>query len=136
MHTSTEILKKSGLKNTPQRHQVLEAINNINGHPSVEEITTEVKKLNAHIATGTVYKILSTFVEHNILTRIKTENECMRFDKILQNHHHLYSNEGSRIEDYYDDDLDELVHNYFTKKRIKGFKIEEIKLQIIGKFDS
>jgi Fur family peroxide stress response transcriptional regulator len=46
----------------------------------------------------------------------------------------LYSSESDRIEDYQDEELHELLGRHFEKKGIPGFKIEDIKLQIIGKF--
>jgi Fur family peroxide stress response transcriptional regulator len=36
--------------------------------------------------------------------------------------------------DYDDKELDELVTNYFKRKKIKNFKIEDVRLQITGKF--
>lgn len=58
----------------------------------------------------------------------------MRYDGILEKHHHLYSSESERIEDYFDNDLNALIEDYFSKKKIAGFEIEEVKLQILGRF--
>jgi Fur family peroxide stress response transcriptional regulator len=58
----------------------------------------------------------------------------MRYDAIMENHHHLYCSESDRIEDYNNNELNELLEMYFEKKGIPDFKIEDIKLQIIGKF--
>jgi Fur family peroxide stress response transcriptional regulator len=58
----------------------------------------------------------------------------MRYDAFLESHHHLYCSDSDRIEDYLDNELNKILENYFEKKRIPGFKIEDIKLQIIGKF--
>jgi Fur family peroxide stress response transcriptional regulator len=52
----------------------------------------------------------------------------------MESHHHLYCSESDRIEDYKDNELNELLENYFETKGIPDFKIEDIKLQIIGKF--
>jgi Fur family peroxide stress response transcriptional regulator len=58
----------------------------------------------------------------------------MRYDGILERHHHLYCSESDRIEDYNDKELDDLLNEYFKRKKIKDFKVEDIKLQIKGKF--
>jgi len=58
----------------------------------------------------------------------------MRYDAVLQTHHHLYSAESERIEDYFDDDLYKIIAEYFKKKKIPDFTINDFKLQIIGKF--
>jgi Fur family peroxide stress response transcriptional regulator len=59
----------------------------------------------------------------------------MRYDAILEKHHHLYCADSDRIEDYYDEELNKVLEKYFIKKNIPGFEIKEIRLQISGKFD-
>ena len=58
----------------------------------------------------------------------------MRYDAIMESHHHLYCSESDRIEDFVDTELNEMIEKYFEKKKIPDFKIEDVKLQIIGKF--
>ncbi|HSH52638.1 MAG TPA: transcriptional repressor [Bacteroidales bacterium] len=128
------IMHNKGLKITPQRLIVFEAVVSLGKHPSTEKIIEHIKQNHPHIAKGTVYKILDTFVEKGILKRVKTDKDVMRYDHDLERHHHLYSTDSDRIEDYYDEDLNRLLEQYFEKKKIKNFKIEDIKLQIIGKF--
>ena len=127
-------LIENGLKVTPQRIAVLEALYSLNNHPAAEKVIDFVRKNHPHIATGTVYKVLETLAEKNIIKRVKTDKDVMRYDAILNKHHHLYCSKSDRIEDYFDENLDSLLKNYFRKKKILGFKIEEIKLQINGKF--
>jgi Fur family peroxide stress response transcriptional regulator len=52
----------------------------------------------------------------------------------MESHHHLYCSESDRIEDHKDTELNEMIEKYFKNKDIPGFKIEDVKLQIIGKF--
>ncbi|MBN2485717.1 MAG: transcriptional repressor [Bacteroidales bacterium] len=127
-------IANKGLKVTPQRIAVFEAINSLNNHPSADEIIAVIKKHHPNLAVGTVYKTLETFVEKGILKKVKTDKDIMRYDPIQEKHHHLYSNVSERIEDYIDEGLDELIKNYFRTKQIDGFTIEDIKLQISGKF--
>ena len=58
----------------------------------------------------------------------------MRYDGITENHHHLYSSESEEIKDYLNPELDQLLADFFQKNKIDGFTIEEIKLQINGRF--
>ena len=129
-----KILNDSGLKITPQRTAVLEALNALKNHPSAEQIIEYVKKSHPNVGIGTIYKTLETFQEKNILKKIKTENGLMRYDSILDHHHHLYSEKNDRIEDYYDDELNRVLEEYFDSNKIPGFEISEIKLQISGTF--
>ena len=129
-----ETLIKAGLKVTPQRLVVLEAVTKLGDHPTAERIIDFIKQNHPNIAVGTVYKTLETFVEKEIIEKVKTDKDIMRYDAILEKHHHLYCIKSDRIEDYYDDELNQILKDYFEKKSIKDFKIEDIKLQIIGNF--
>jgi Fur family peroxide stress response transcriptional regulator len=127
-------LIEKGLKVTPQRIAILEAVIKLNNHPTVENIIDYIRKNHPHISVATVYKVLDALVENGLLQKVKTERDIMRYDALLENHHHLYCSESERIEDYKDDELDEMISGYFEKKGIPDFKIEDIKLQIIGRF--
>jgi Fur family peroxide stress response transcriptional regulator len=73
-------------------------------------------------------------VDKQLIKRVKTEKEIKRYDGILENHHHLYSTKSQEIRDYMNQELDELLASYFRKRGIDDFEIEEINLQINGKF--
>ena len=129
-------LKNSNLKVTPQRIAVLEALNNLGDHPTADKIKEYVVKNHPNIAVGTIYKILETFVEKGLVKKVKTAEDVMRYDAILDKHHHLYCEDTNRIEDFFDDKLNNMLEDYFKKKRIPNFKVKDIKLQIIGSFNN
>lgn len=134
---TTEIRNKllgKGLKITPQRIAILEAIGKLNNHPTAENIIGFIRKTYPNISTATVYKVLDALVSSELIKKVKTERDIMRYDAIMESHHHIYCSDSDRIEDYRDNELNELLESYFEKKKIPGFKIEDIKLQIIGKY--
>ena len=125
-------LKKNGLRVTPQRLAVCEAVDMLHDHPTAEEVSQFIRKKHPDIATGTVYKTLDTLVEKDIIRRVKTDSGLLRYDAVKDTHHHIYCTHCDRIEDYYDDELTEMIYNYFEKKKIPDFIIGEVKLQISG----
>jgi Fur family peroxide stress response transcriptional regulator len=129
-----ERLKEKGLKVTPQRMAIYSAVMNLRNHPTAENIVEVVKADYPSISVGTVYKVLNVLVENGLLKKVESERDVMRYDAVLEHHHHLYCIDTERIEDYEDKQLDALVKEYFEKKKIKNFKIEDFKLQITGKF--
>ena len=131
----TDTLVNNGLKVTPQRISVLEAIYNLNNHPTAEKIINEIRQKQPHIATGTVYNVLDTLVENKIIKKVRTVKDIMRYDGVFESHHHLYCSDCDLIEDYNDDELDKVLRAYFETKELKGFKIEEFTVQIKGQFD-
>ena len=127
-------LIEKGLKVTPQRIAILEAIIKLNNHPTADKIIDYIRKNHPNIATATVYKVLDALVANELIIKVKTEKDVMRYDAVMERHHHLYCSESDRIEDYIDTELNDMIEKYFEKKKIKGFKIEDVKLQILGKF--
>jgi Fur family peroxide stress response transcriptional regulator len=133
----TEIRNKlieKRLKVTPQRIAILEAIINLNNHPTAENIIDYIRNNHPNIASATVYKVLDALVANELIIRVKTEKDVMRYDAVMERHHHLYCSRSNRIEDFIDNELNEMVEKYFKKKKIPHFEIEDVKLQIIGKF--
>ena len=115
---------------------IYEAIVKLNNHPAAENVIDYIKKNYSNISIGTVYKVLDSLVENSLLKKVKTEKDVMRYDAVITNHHHLYCADTDRIEDYGDDKLNTLINDYFKKNKIKNFKVQDIKLQITGQFNS
>jgi len=132
--TVIKILVENNLKVTPQRTAVLEVALNLHNHPTADYIAQYLRLSYPHIPIGTVYKILDTFVKKRIIEKVMTGDDIMRYEPVKEKHHHIYSAESERIEDYYDDDLNKILADYFRRKKIPDFTIEDFKLQIVGKF--
>ena len=131
-----EKLKQKGLRVTPQRVAVFQTVYKLNNHPTAENIISNIQKNLPHISVGTVYKVLDTLVESNLLGKVKTERGTMRYDPVLSRHHHLYCKESDRIEDYEDSELDKMIESYFSRNKIEHFTVTDIQLQISGQFKS
>jgi len=134
MNNIRNILTVKGLKITPQRIAILQSVRTLQCHPTAENIIDCVQSHNPNIAIGTIYKTLETFVAKGIIIKIETEDDKTRYDGILEKHHHLHCTATDKIGDYYDTELDELLNDYFAKKEISGFAIDDIRLHIDGKF--
>ncbi len=127
-------LKEAGLRITPQRLAVMEAICFEDSHPGVDEIIQLVQEKHPHIATGTIYSTLELFAEKGIIARFKSDTGSMRFDAETKHHHHLVEKDPLKIKDYFDEDLDKILKEYFQKKQIEGFSIDKISIEIQGRF--
>jgi Fur family peroxide stress response transcriptional regulator len=131
-HIAKEI-SASGLKVTPQRIAVMQALYKLN-HPRAEEIFNEVTYSIPGLSPTTVYNVLDILVSKGIIKRVKTDLGVMRYDAVSDHHHHLYCADTDRVEDFFDPELDQILQEYFENKKIKGFKLDDIKLQLMGKF--
>lgn len=129
-------LSEKGLKVTPQRMAILDAIYRLGNHPTAEQIIAFIRQSHPNIASGTVYKVLETLVDNQLIKKVTTDKNIMRYDGIMENHHHLYCSETDLIKDYHDAELDQLLKDYFNDREIAGFRITRFNLQINGSFDN
>lgn len=128
------MISSKGIKVTPQRMRVLEAVYQLNNHPTAENILDHIRKNDPSIGSGTVYKVLEVLVEKNLIKKVKTEKDVMRYDGIMENHHHLYCIQCDYIEDYNNEKLDQLLTEFFAENKIDNFVIDDIKVNITGNF--
>lgn len=128
-------LAEKGLKVTPQRLVILDAVYQLGNHPTADQIIGYIREKNPNIASGTVYKVLDTLIDNNLIKKVTTDKNVMRYDGMLENHHHLYCSESDTIEDYVDEELDRMLSVYFQSRNLKGFHITRFSLQINGVFD-
>ena len=139
MNTAQDIIHKlhdAGLKTTPQRIAIMQTLFRLRQHPTADELYVEVSKQLPGLSPTTIYNTLETFVEKGMIKRIKTDAGVMRYDDIIESHHHMYCSFSDRIEDYFDPELDELLKDYFEKKKIEGFTVNDIRLQLMGDFQT
>jgi Fur family transcriptional regulator, peroxide stress response regulator len=127
-------LRNKGLKVTPKRISILEAIIKLQNHPTAEEVVNYIRNRNIKIATATLYKALDILVAKKVINKVETEKNIVRYDALLEPHHHLISPESDLIKDYQNEEINKILTKYFKKNKIQDFDIDEIKLQIIGKF--
>ena len=127
------ILKKHALKATPQRLAVHEAMIAL-GHASADMVTEAVKeKSTAKVTVASVYNILTQMASLGIYHHRMSSNNKMYFDVNTFKHMHLYDSENHTFKDVVDDDLVALIESYLNRKRVKGYKIESIDIQLVAR---
>lgn len=125
------ILKKNGLKATPQRMAVHEAMLSL-GHASVDMVTEHISSNTTKTITiASAYNILSQLADLGIYSRRTSSNCKMYFDVNSDKHIHLYDSEGNEYKDIVDDELIAMVEAKLGRRRFKGYKVDSIDIQII-----
>ena len=128
-----EILRKHSLKATPQRLAVHEAMMEL-GHASADMVTDMIReKGTAKVTLASVYNILTQMAMLKVYNYRLSANNKMYFDVNIFKHMHLYDSENHMFRDVVDDDLVALIESYLTRKRVKGYKIESIDIQLVAR---
>ena len=127
------VLKAHSLKATPQRLAVHEAMLRL-GHASADMVTDEIRKsCDTKVTVASVYNILTNMAMLGIYHHRLSSNNKMYFDVNTFKHFHIYDCENHEFKDIVDNELVELIENYFSKRRFRGYSIEDIDIHLIGK---
>lgn len=94
-----EKLRQKNLKITPQRLEVLRALNKVPSHPSVESIYRAVKRRYPAVSLATVYKTLDTLVEIGEIRVALVHNGKALYDTRVDHHHHFICDHCGHVED-------------------------------------
>ena len=92
------LLKKSGLKATFQRMNILENIG-MYGHMSIDSIYAEVIKTHPSLSLATVYKNIILMVEKGVLVEVPITGKKSKYELIKEDHIHLVCTECGEVED-------------------------------------
>ena len=126
-------LKRHGLKATPQRLAVHQAMMKL-GHASEDMVTDEIKKNGAtKVTVASVYNILTNLALLGIYDHRMSSNNKMYFDVNTFKHLHIYDCENHEYRDVIDEELLDLVEKHLTRRKFKGYRIEDIDIQLIGR---
>lgn len=126
-----EILKNKGLKATPQRIAVHDAMLKL-GHASADMVAEQMASAGfTRITIASVYNILSTLADLKVYSRRTSANNKMYFDVNTFRHIHLYDKENHEYRDLLDDELMELVESKLKGRRFRGYTIDNIDIQIV-----
>lgn len=127
------ILKTHSLKATPQRIAVHEAMLKL-GHASADMVTEEIQKHgNTKVTVASVYNILANLALLGIYHHRMSANNKMYFDVNTFKHIHIYDCENHRYKDIVDNDLIQMVEQHFSRRRFRGYRIEQIDIQLVAR---
>ncbi|HBN01527.1 MAG TPA: hypothetical protein DD383_02695 [Rikenellaceae bacterium] len=127
-----ELLKKKGLKITPQRIAVHEAMLKL-GHACADMVTAEILAAKkAKVTVASVYNILTQLSLLGIYHHRLSENNKMYFDVNTFKHFHLYDTVSHVYSDVIDDELYSQIEGKLLARRFKGYKIDGIDVQILA----
>ena len=76
-------------RSTPQRRLVLQAVSELEGHPSAEEIYQRASQIWPGIGRATVYRCLKLLVAEVRLRRVGLPDAADRYDRQTRPHYHL-----------------------------------------------
>jgi Fe2+ or Zn2+ uptake regulation protein len=84
-----DLFHEQGLKVTPQRRQIFEALQDDIDHPAAEDVFQRVQDVMPDISLATVYHTLNHLVEMGEILELDLGEGKSRYDLSTEDHHHL-----------------------------------------------
>ncbi|MBN1818997.1 MAG: transcriptional repressor [Sedimentisphaerales bacterium] len=93
--------RSAGLRITPQREAIFQALTGSVEHPTVDTVYQEVRRLMPHISFDTVNRTLNTLCEIGAAFVVPGTDNVRRFDGNLSDHQHFRCIKCKRIVDFH-----------------------------------
>jgi Fur family ferric uptake transcriptional regulator len=126
-----QMLMERGLRMTPQRLMILEAIEARDDHFSADELYDQVRQRYSHLNLSTVYRTLEVLEQANIVTKTDLGDGCIRYHWAEKGrHHHLICQQCGRVFELEEPALLPLKQEL---ERDYGFAANIVHLNIFGR---
>lgn len=89
MEQSVTLLKKHGLKATPQRIAIYDYLLHTEAHPTVDTIYASLHPTHPTMSLATVYKTVESLREAGLIQQLNVGEECFRYDARTSSHPHV-----------------------------------------------
>ena len=118
------ILRREGLKYTPQRVAVLEEVLKDQGHRECEDIYLALRQKGSHVSRATIYRTMDILVKNDFARMMEFGDGRARYEsKVGSPHHdHLFCTSCGKIVEFVDQDIEDLQekiakHYHFKLQR-------------------
>jgi len=127
----TAWLRERGLRKTPERMGILDAIYSRDDHFDAETLFRDLLKNGMHVSRATVYNTLDLLMACNLIRRHQFESAHARFEKAYgsRQHDHLICMECHRVVEFCDP---RLQHIQATMGSLLHFDIQHHSLTMYG----
>ena len=119
-----------GLRITPQRRIILEAIAQAGDHPDIEELHQRVAGRAPKISLSTVYRTVRLLEDLNIIERHVFRDARPRFEPASPRHHdHLIDSDTGQVIEFRDEEIEQLQQKI---ARRLGYTLIGHRLELYG----
>lgn len=103
------LCREQGERCTVQRLMILEAVLDLDNHPTADQVFDVVRDKLPSVAKPTVYRVLEHLARMGVITRACHPGSVSRYDPRVEVHHHLVCLQCNEFVDFEDEGLDRLT---------------------------
>ena len=129
IHAFEALCRSRGIRVTFQRRVILEAVLDLDDHPTADRVFGIVAKRTPGISRTTVYRTLETLAQMGVITKAALPGSVARYDPRVETHHHLICQRCDAVIDMSDSRLDALP---VPDTSALGFEVVDVRVQLFG----
>ena len=127
----SNLLRDRGMRVTAQRIAVHEAMCDL-VHASADQVYEYIiKHSTTPVTLASVYNTLSQMAQLGVYRLRLSQDNKLYFDVNVSSNVHLYDTHHHEFRDINDESLRELLLGYLRNKRFRGYKIDDVDVQIL-----
>ncbi|MBL0927860.1 MAG: transcriptional repressor [Phycisphaerales bacterium] len=125
-----------GLRCTPQRQHIYEALRVVRSHPTAEELHNLVQRGNPGTSLATVYNTLESLCRVGLVRKLAMPAGCTRYDADTREHLHVVTSDGRLLDA--PEDIGRLIlanlpaELFQVLERRLGTAVTHVKLQLFA----
>ena len=114
---------------TEQRLLVLEAVLDLDNHPTADQVHEAVARRDPRVSRATVYRALESLARIGVVARASHPGRAVRYDSRIEAHHHMICTRCDAVIDFTDERLDALPLPDTSRL---GFEVSGVQVQLRG----
>ena len=115
---------------TPQREAVLQAVREVDDHPTANDLFARARKYLPGISYATVYNSLRYLREAGLVQELRFGDSASRYDAITERHDHAVCSECGKLVDFELAGSADLMQEAARKSH---FQPESVHLTLVGR---
>ena len=123
------ICREQGLRVTIQKRAILEAVLELDNHPTADQVHAFVTREKSDVSRTTVYRALEGFARLGLITKACHPGSATRYDRNVDIHHHLICLFCDAVIDISDTGLDRLT---VPDTSDFDFEVQDFRVQLRG----
>ena len=139
---SAKLFAEHSLRCTKQRKAIYSALTQTRCHPTADELYRTVQGDLPGVSLATVYNTLEAFNDAGLIMKLPDagSNGSARYDAHREPHTHLRDRCTGKVADA-PDDISQMILDHLppevleTIRRRTGFTVDEVQVELVGKFE-
>ncbi len=123
------LCREQGEPLTEQRLLVLEAVLDLEDHPTADQVHEAVTRRDPGVSRATVYRALESLARIGVVVKASHPGRAVRYDSRTETHHHMVCVRCDGVIDFTDERLDALP---VPDTSPLGFEVSGVQVQLRG----